>query len=234
MADKKALGIVLLAGAGIGGYFLWKYFKKDEKKEGFVWLRSEITPPQATAGETINAIIVGKNNTETFHLCFVKLVNQETGELLAPLQSAQVGSGLSQQFTFEFIMPDTPSLRFNVHLGRIIDGVEKIDDTQVYTISEAEPGYPKEICRSPYCFIVNNQAEETQMNDFLGIDPPGMDLDSYLAGSTQDQLDYWRDYWVVIWTDLHRSDIVEFVINKYNEYSGVPGNIQIVSVGVSR
>ncbi len=218
---KDIIPIVMIAGMGVGGYFLYKYFKKDEEeKKGFIWLRSEITPPQATIGETITAVIIGKNNTEESHLCFIKLINQETGELLTPLQSAQVGAGLSKQFTFEFVMPDTTSLRFSVHFGRIIDGDEKIDDTQVYTIKEAEPGYPKEICRDPYCFTVYTQQQETQMKDFLGIEPEGaVDLDTYLINSAQWQRDDWKDYWIEMWTSLHRADIVEFVIEKYNEYS---------------
>ena len=59
------------------------------------------------------------------------------------------------------------------------------------------------------------------MKEFLGIDPIGMDLDSYLINSTPAQLDYWKNYWVEIWTILHRQDIVEFVISKYNQYTQV-------------
>jgi len=219
---SNLMPIVILAGVGVGGYFIWKkYFKKEEEKEGFIWLRAEFNPASAEVGETITGILVGKNNTQESYLCFIKLVNQETGNLLAPIQSEQVGAGLSKQFTFEFVMPDTLSLRFNVHFGRIIDGKEKIDDTQVYTIKQPEPGYPKEICRDPYCFMVNNQAEEIRMNEFLGIDPPGMDLDSFLLNSTQEQLDYWKDFWVGVWTALHRADLVKFVEDKYIQYAKI-------------
>ena len=213
------LPLILLGGAGVGGYFLYKYLKKEPEKEGFIWLRSVGLSPESTAGSTINPTIVGKNNTNESHLCFIKLDDQETGELLAPLQSAQVGAGLSKQFTFEFLMPGKPILRMNMKTGRIINNEEIVDDRIPYTITSTE-GYPKEICRDPYCFPVNNQEEEAQMNEFLGIDPSGMDLDSYLLNSTPEQLVEWRDYWMSIWTAFHRQDIVDFVISKYNQYSG--------------
>ena len=231
MAEKKTVDvmpIILLAGFGIGGYFIWKkFFKKEEELTGFQDLSIEF-PINVVVGETVNGTIVGKNYEDKSYLCFIKLVDQETGELLAPKQSAEVGAGLSKQFLFEFVMPDKPSIRFNIHFGRIIDGEEKIDKTAIRTIS-SEEGYPKEICRDPYCFMVNNQAEEIQMNEFLGIDPPGMDLDSYLEGATRAQLDYWKDGdggvtfdgWFNIWTDLHRQDMVEFVIMKYNQYAKI-------------
>jgi len=232
MAGKKSVDItpiITLAILGVGGYFIWKKFFKEEEEEltGFQDLSIEF-PTNVVVGETVNGTIVGKNYEDESYLCFIKLVDQETGELLAPKQSAEVGAGLSKQFLFEFIMPDKPSIRFNIHFGRIIDGEEKIDKTAIRTIS-SEEGYPKEICRDPYCFMVNNSTEEIQMNEFLGIDPPGMDLDSYLEGATQAQLDYWKDGdggvtfdgWFNIWTNLHRQDIVEFVISKYNQYAKV-------------
>ena len=229
MAEEKnndkpinLMPIILLAGVGVGGYFIWKKFFKKEKEEplsGFQDL-SIAFPTNAVVGETVVGIIIGKNYEDKSHLCFVELVDQETGVLLTPRQTEEVGAGLSQQFTFEFIMPDKPSLRFNIHFGRIIDGEDQLDVTAIKTIS-SEEGYPREICRDPYCFMVYNSAEEVQMNDFLGIDPVGMDIDSYLAGSTLEQLNFWRDYWTDIWTQLHRQDIVAFVISKYNTYAGI-------------
>lgn len=218
--SKDLIPIILIGGLGVGGYFLYKYLKEEPEKEGFIWLRSVGLSPEAVVGSIINATVVGKNNTKESHLCFIKLVDQETGELLAPIQSAQVGAGLSQQFTFEFMMPNKPILRLDMKTGRIINSEEIVDDRRPYTITSKED-YPIEICRDPYCFIVNNQAEEIRMKEFLGIDPLGMDLDSYLNGSTPEQLDFWRNYWVNIWTTIHRQDMVDFVISKYNQYAGV-------------
>ena len=92
-----------------------------------------------------------------------------------------------------------------------------------YFKEKPEPGYPKQICRDPYCFTVNNQAEEEQMNDFLGIDPPGEDIDTYLSKLTLIELDEWKNYWVSIWNSLGRSDMILFVNNMYDKYVGVPG-----------
>ncbi len=218
---KNIMPIIMLAGIGVGGYFIWKKFFKEEQevRRGF-WPIKFPSGMNKMVGELVSGIVIGKNFENESYLCFVKLVNQETGELIAPRQTAEVGAGLSRQFIFEFVMPDKPSIRLNVNCGRIIDGEEKIDKIEIWTISSQE-GYPIEICRDPYCFMVNNQAEEIQMNEFLGIDPVGMNLDSYLASSTLDQLDVWKNYWVNIWTQLHRADIVEFVIMKYNEYAGI-------------
>lgn len=241
MAEEKnndkpinLMPIILLAGLGVGGYFIWKKFFKKEKAEplsGFQDLSINF-PINAVVGETINGIIVGKNYENESHSCFIKLVDQETGELLAPKQTIEVGAGLSQQFTFEFIMPDKPSLRFNIHFGRIIGGEDQIDKTAIRTIS-SEEGYPREICRDPYCFTVHDSTEEIHMNDFLGIDPPGMDLDSYLAGSTPEQVEIWKNYWISVWTQLHRQDIVDFVMGKYGEYAGIAvARIDSFTIGV--
>jgi len=83
------------------------------------------------------------------------------------------------------------------------------------------PGYPKQICRDPYCFMVNNQEQETQMKDFLGIYPIGEDIDTYLSALTQIQLDEWKNYWVEMWNSLGRADMITFVNEMYEKYSGV-------------
>ena len=85
----------------------------------------------------------------------------------------------------------------------------------------APPGYPKPISRGIYSLIVNNIQEEIQAKDMLGIDPPGVDIDSYLTGLTPEQLEQWKDYWVKIWIDLKRTDIFAFVGQMYNKYKVV-------------
>ena len=97
--------------------------------------------------------------------------------------------------------------------------------------SEA-PGYPKQICRDPYCFTIYNEAEEIQMNEFLGIDPPGLDIDTYLSALAQADLDYWKNYWIPIWTALMRNDIVDFVNQKYNQYSELGISVDITNFAV--
>lgn len=235
MVKKKGLSImpiVLIAGVGVGGYFIWKYFKKEET-EGFVIISTPNFPTKAIVGSTVNVTAIGKNLENESYLCFMKIINQGTGEVISTKQTSNVGAGLTKEFTFEFVMPDIPFLRVEIQAGRMIDNVEKIDSKRPRTIESKEPspGYPKTITREPYSFVVYNQAQEIQMNDFLGINPPGMDIDTYLEGSTQVQLVYWRDYWVNVWTELHRSDIVEFVRGKYNEYStGATADIEQFSI----
>jgi len=136
MAKTKSkddlMALILLGGAGVGGYFVYKYFKKDEGKKGFIRVSSPL-PSEAEGGETINVTIFGKNTTSQSHLCFVKIVNQETTNLLAPRQTAQVNAGLSRQFDFSFEMP-FQDLRLEIQTGRIIDSQEIIDSKYPKTI----------------------------------------------------------------------------------------------------
>jgi len=230
--------LATLGAFGIGGYFIWKKFFKEEEEEGAngFWIIKSPETNKAEVGSLISEEIIGKNYEKESYLCFIKIVNQETGELMTPIQSSNVNSGLSRPFNFEFNMPDKESIRLNIHSGRIINNEEQIDCTKVWTIS-SEEGYPKPICRDPYCFDVNNSIEEIQMNEFLGIVPQGMDLDSYLENATQEQLDYWKDGdggitfngWFNIWNSLHRQDIVEFVMKKYYEYSKINAKLLEVS-----
>ncbi len=83
-------------------------------------------------------------------------------------------------------------------------------------------GYPKTITRSPYSFTANNEYEETQLNDFLGISPVGADIDTHLSGLTNAQLDQWKTYWNAIFINfIDKSTMQNFVQSKYNEYYDV-------------
>ena len=132
--EQKGLStILLLGGAGVAAYFIWKYFKEEPAKEGFIRVSSPM-PNEATAGSTVSITVIGKNTTAESHLCFIQIIDQETTELLAPQQSAQVGAGLSKQFTFEFTMPNR-LLRLEIQTGRIINNEEIIDDKFPKTIA---------------------------------------------------------------------------------------------------
>ncbi|PKM92213.1 MAG: hypothetical protein CVU81_01690 [Euryarchaeota archaeon HGW-Euryarchaeota-1] len=72
--------------------------------------------------------------------------------------------------------------------------------------------YPMTITRT-YSFIANNQNEEILLKDFLGIDPPGDDIDTYLSTRTNIQLDNWRNYWLSKLLG-HK----KFINSMYNEY----------------
>lgn len=93
------------------------------------------------------------------------------------------------------------------------------------------PGYPKTISRAPYSFTVNNAQEETQLKDFLGIHPPGADIDTYLSGLTTTQLNNWKTYWTGIWSNLGRGDIVSFIHQMYGKYTAPPGYPKTISRG---
>lgn len=128
MAEKKdAVILVLIGGAGIAAYFLLR------KKEGFTILKILDIPGFAMAGDTIAPTIFGENKGKETQACFVKLIDRETGGLLAPTQTTDVDGGVSQQFTFEFTMPNK-ILDLQFQSGRIIDGEEKIDDKKPFTI----------------------------------------------------------------------------------------------------
>lgn len=62
--NKTALGILLLGGVGIGGYFLWKYLKAPSR--GFIiskiyYQQGEETPQFPIAGQPFDVVIIAKN-----------------------------------------------------------------------------------------------------------------------------------------------------------------------------
>lgn len=77
--------------------------------------------------------------------------------------------------------------------------------------------YPKVITRGALSFNVYSSEGEIQMNDFLGISPAGLDMETYLSNLSPFQLTEWRDYWVTIWTQYKRDDMVSFVIQRYSQ-----------------
>ena len=64
--------LAVVAGLGVGGYFIWKkYFKEEEEPlTGFQALSIEF-PTNAMVGKTINGIIIGKNYENESYLCSV-------------------------------------------------------------------------------------------------------------------------------------------------------------------
>ena len=90
-----------------------------------------------------------------------------------------------------------------------------------YLLKKKAPEYPKTISIGKYSFIANNITEEKYLKEFLGIYPPGLDIDTYLANSTNPQLNEWKSYWIPIWTSLNRSKLVTFTSSKYSEYYNI-------------
>ena len=87
-----------------------------------------------------------------------------------------------------------------------------------YYVAPPPPEYPKEVRRNPYAFRVDNVEQEKQVKDFLGIDPPGVDIDLYLSNLNLEGLEQWKNYWINIWAGLGRQDLINFTNDKFNEY----------------
>ncbi len=83
---------------------------------------------------------------------------------------------------------------------------------------ELEPGYPKEIERDNYSFGARNIIEETQLKEFLGIEPPGDDMDTWLNRKDSAGLQQWKDYWFNIFGSYGRTDLLTFIDSKFVEY----------------
>ena len=86
--------------------------------------------------------------------------------------------------------------------------------TLVEIVTAAPSAYPKTITRGPYSFTANNAEQEAALNDFLGISPAGVELDTYISTLTTLGLANWANYWRGIWASFGRPDIVTFVNGK--------------------
>ena len=83
----------------------------------------------------------------------------------------------------------------------------------------APPSYtPKTISRGAYSFTANTAEQEKQLKEFLGIDPAGDTLDTWLSKRDLAGLDQWKNYWADIFVSLGRNDLFTFIAQKYIEY----------------
>lgn len=216
--DKKEKDLIslLLLGAGIGGYFLWKYLKEEPipppiNPTGFVIIERYCMQEEKKVDFPIpkkefDVIITGMNASRTETIDgYCNIISDE--EIVFNETINNVEPRKAHFFKYTTLMPET-TLNLIVETGRIVNA-EKIIDHSI----------PLEIIpKIRYCFMVYNLEEEIQMNDFLGIDPPGVDINTYLSRLTRPQIDEWKNYWVAIWTNLNRSDIVNFVKTMYDKY----------------
>ncbi|KKL10880.1 hypothetical protein LCGC14_2551400, partial [marine sediment metagenome] len=83
---------------------------------------------------------------------------------------------------------------------------------------EPPPEYPKTVSRGAYSYEARNLEEEKQFKEFLGIDPAGDDLDTWLSKRDKAGLEQWHDYWFKIFTNLERHDVLGFIDSKRDEY----------------
>lgn len=81
-----------------------------------------------------------------------------------------------------------------------------------------EVEYPKNITRGPYTIRVDNFVQEEQAKEFLGIEPPGDELDTWLSKRDLAGLEQWKSYWTEIFTNVGMAFWIDFVNNKFQEY----------------
>lgn len=67
------------------------------------------------------------------------------------------------------------------------------------------------VSRGPYSYTAKTSEEAKQIKEYLGIEPPGVDVITYVKALDDPGVHAWKDYWVKIFTDLKRMDIVEDV-----------------------
>ena len=220
--ERNLLALVFLAGTGIGGYYLWKYLKDKipdpNNPTGFIiieryYKQGERIINFPIPGIEFDVVITGMNASRTETVDgYCKIINSDTEEIVFSETINNVEPRKTNFFVYTTPMPET-TLNLTVETGRIVD-LEEVKDHSIPL--EIIPKIP-----NVYCFTIYNSDEERQINDFLGIDPAGNDIDTYLAALTQAQLEEWKNYWVDIWTTLNRNDIVNFVIGMYDTYKKV-------------
>jgi len=72
--------------------------------------------------------------------------------------------------------------------------------------------------RGPYKLRADNQTQKDLLEDFLGIDPPGDDIDTYLGRLNKTELGEWKTYWDSEFDKVGRPEFKQTVLGKYNQY----------------
>lgn len=137
MAEKDVMAILLLAGAGVGGYFLWKYLKGPEipppiNPDGFViveryYLQDEKKVDFPISDKQFSVVIVGMNSSRTKIVDgYCKITNSDTQSVVFDEPAYDVDMRKTNVFTYTAIMPKT-ILKLTVETGRIINAEEAVD-----------------------------------------------------------------------------------------------------------
>lgn len=116
--------------------------------------------------------------------------------------------------------------------GAVLGGVALFAYLASAKQPEKEPiGYVE---RAPYRFPYYTEQEKIQLEDFLGINPPDVDIDTWLGRLSLSGLEDWRNYWIGIWTNLGRADLIAFTNKMYDKYkSKPPGAAAITTVSLA-
>jgi endonuclease YncB( thermonuclease family) len=104
--------------------------------------------------------------------------------------------------------------------------------TGTTTTQPTTTGYPKTVTRAPYSFTANSIAEESQLKNFLGIEPAGKDIDTYLSELSPNGRTLWADYWTKEWTAKGRTDLVSFVKGKIATIPAIKPPVVDVLTGI--
>ena len=115
------------------------------------------------------------------------------------------------------------------------EGTLKAEFTPAEIVPPEVPSYPKDITRGPYTITVDDLEQETQAKEFLGIEPPGDDLDTWLSKRDLAGLEEWKAYWTDIFSRIGMAFWIGFVNDKFQEYKDklvVPPTIFEVFLGL--
>ena len=120
---RDLLTLVLVAGAGIGAYFLWQYLKGPEDvKKGFNISKISWSPEEPIFGGEIKITVIGKNNTEQGD-CYCKIIDLNTQQQVF-YDYAIVDKDELKGFTYTTTMPS--ELKLRIETGKIIEGEEEL------------------------------------------------------------------------------------------------------------
>lgn len=81
--------------------------------------------------------------------------------------------------------------------------------------------WPKTVSRGDYSFNAYDNNQIRLLKDFLGIEPSGDDLDTYLKRLNNFELMDWESHWVHVWATINKpntNSLIEFTQAKRAEY----------------
>ena len=121
---RDVLALALVTGAGIGGYYLWKYLKEkpEDIKKGFNISKISWSPEEPIFGGEIKITVIGKNNTEQGD-CYCKIIDLDTQQQVF-YDHAIVDKGGLKGFIYTTIMPS--ELRLRIETGKIIEEADEL------------------------------------------------------------------------------------------------------------
>ena len=122
----------------------------------------------------------------------------------------------NRTFTDSLLMPAWASFRqyMNDNYSNIPDPAANVMPSPSFT-SET-------ISRGPYSFIAHTSYEVSILKNFLGIDPAGVDMDSYLRNLSPFQIHEWRDGYFHLFSNfVDKLSLITFLQAKHDQYTTV-------------